>query len=100
MTYTILLHDLHKTLLCECKVSFNIGSLGCVKYIEKKPTHYQPLSSFWKDNDQSQISKWDQKKNECLGKLKEAIPQIFARGLNVLLVKKDCKMKYGFENYC
>ena len=57
MTCTILLHDLHKILLCEWKVSFNIGSLGCVKYIEKKPTHYQPLSSFWKDNDQSQISK-------------------------------------------
>ena len=28
-----------KTLLCECKMSFKIGSLRCVKYIEK--TQYQ-----------------------------------------------------------
>ena len=35
-------------------------------------------------------------KNECLGELKESIPQIFARGLTVFLVKKDYKVKYGF----
>ena len=90
MTYTISLHDVHKIPLCECKMSFNIGSLGCVKYIEKKPIQYQPLPSFCGDNDQSQILKWNQKKNECLGELKESIPQIFVRGLNVFLVKKDC----------
>ena len=37
-------------------------------------------------------------KNECLGELNESIPQIFARGLTVFLVKKDCKIKYGFED--
>ena len=88
MTYTISLHDVHKIPLCECKMSFNIGSLGCVKYIEKKPTQYQPLPSFCGDNDQSQILKWNQKKNECLGELKESIPQIFARGLNVFSCQK------------
>ena len=37
-------------------------------------------------------------KNECLGELKESIPQIFARGLTVFLVKKDYKVKYCFED--
>ena len=37
-------------------------------------------------------------KIECLGELKESIPQIFARGLTVFLVKKDYKVKYGFED--
>ena len=37
-------------------------------------------------------------KNECLGELKEFIPQIFAWELTVFLVKKDCKIKYGFED--
>ena len=35
-----------KILLCDCKVSFKIGSLRCVKYIEKKPAHYQSLIPF------------------------------------------------------
>ena len=35
---------------------------------------------------------------ECLGKLKESIPQVFARGFTVFLVKKNCKIKYGFED--
>ena len=37
-------------------------------------------------------------KNECLGELKESIPQILARGLNVFLVKGDCKIKYDIED--
>ena len=32
------------------------------------------------------------------GELKEFIPQIFYKGLTVFLVKKDCKIKYGFED--
>ena len=40
----------------------------------------------------------ESEKNECLGELTKSIPQIFARGLNMLLVNKDCKMKYGFED--
>ena len=57
MTYTTLQHDLHKILLCEYKMSFKIGSLRWVKYIEKKLKQYQPLSSFLGDNDQSQVLK-------------------------------------------
>ena len=37
-------------------------------------------------------------KNECLGRLKEFLPQIFACRLTVFLVKKDWKMKYGFDD--
>ena len=37
-------------------------------------------------------------KNECLGGLKEFLPQIFALGLTVFLVKKDWKIKYGFDD--
>ena len=39
-------NDLHilKILLFECKMSFEIGSLRCVKYTEKKPTQYQKMS--------------------------------------------------------
>ena len=37
-------------------------------------------------------------KNECLGELKESVPQIVAKGLNVFLVKNDCKIKYNFED--
>ena len=34
-------NDLHmKILLCECKMSFKIGSLSFVKYIDKKSTYY------------------------------------------------------------
>ena len=33
-----------KILLLEWKMSFEIGSLGCVKYTEKKPTQYQKIS--------------------------------------------------------
>ena len=40
----------------------------------------------------------ESEKNECLGELTKSIPQIFARGFNMLLVNKDCKMKYGFED--
>ena len=29
---------------------------------------------------------------------KGSTPQIFARGLTVYLVKKDCKIKYGLED--
>ena len=40
----------------------------------------------------------DQKKSKCQGGLKESLPQIFAWGeLTMFLVKKDCKMKYGFK---
>ena len=35
-------------------------------------------------------------KTSVWGNLK--IPQIFARRLTVILVKKDCKAKYGFED--
>ena len=69
-------------------MSSKIGSLRCVKYIEEKSTQYQPLIPFWGDNDQSQILKWDQKKNECLGNLKDSIPKIFAGELTVFHVKK------------
>ena len=31
------------------------------------------------------------------GGLKESLPQIFAWELVMLLVKKDCKMTYGFK---
>ena len=36
----IAFNKLHKLriVLCSCKMSFKIGSLRCVKYIEKKPT--------------------------------------------------------------
>ena len=68
-------------------MSFKIGSLRCVKHIEKKPTQYQPFPPFSGDNDQSQILKQD-KTNDCLGELKESIPQIFAREFTVFLVKK------------
>ena len=75
-----------------------IGNLRCMQYIEKKPTQYQPLKTFWAYNDQSQILKCSQKKNECLGELEESIPQITASGLTVFLVKKDCKIKHGFKD--
>ena len=39
-----------------------------------------------------------QKKNECLGGvLKSPCLRYLAVGLTMFLVKKDCKMKYGFE---
>ena len=46
------------------------------------------------------FEKGDHKKNECLGERKEFLPQTFAWGeeLTEFLVKKDCKIKYGFEN--
>ena len=94
MTYITLHHDLHKILLCKCKMSSKIGSLRCMKYIERKPTQYQPLKLFWGDNDRSQILKWDQKKMKVWGNIKSP----FHRWLTVLLVKKDCKTKYGFED--
>ena len=53
MTYTTLHHDLHKNLLCECKMSSKIGSLRCMKYIEKKLAHCQPVKPFWGDNEWS-----------------------------------------------
>ena len=42
-------------------------------------------------------------KNECLGGLKEFLPQIFVwggggGGLTMFLVKKDCKIKCRFED--
>ena len=48
------LHNL-KILLFEWKMSFKIGSLRCVKYIEKQPTQYQPLPFSVGDNVQSEI---------------------------------------------
>ena len=38
------------------------------------------------------------KKIECLGNLKESILKIFARSLLCFMSKKDCKIKYGFED--
>ena len=59
-------------------MSFKIGSLTCMKYIEKQPTQTE--------------------KNECLGVLKEFLHRYFPRGLTVFYVKKDCEIKYGFED--
>ena len=70
MTYTTLRHDLHKILLCECKMSSKIGSLRCMKYIEKKTTQYQSLKPFLGDNDKFQNFEMGSEKNECLGKLR------------------------------
>ena len=37
-------------------------------------------------------------KNECLGSLKESLPQIFAWRITMFLIKKGlCKIKYSFE---
>ena len=49
-------------------MSFKIGSLTCMKYIEKQPTQTE--------------------KNECLGVLKEFLHRYFPRGLTVFYVKK------------
>ena len=59
-------------LLCECKMNFTIGSLTCVKYIEKQPIQArQPLPLYVGNNVQYQILKRGvSEKNECLGGLK------------------------------
>ena len=78
-----------------CKMSFKIGSVRCVKYIEKQSTQYQPLCG-WQCSVPN-FEKRGSEKDESLGELKEFIPQIFAWGLTVFLVIKGCKIKYGFE---
>ena len=58
---------------------------------ESKVTQYQRhLSARW-DNLQSQsLKRGGSEKKECLGGLKESLPQIFAGGrLTMFLVKKD-----------
>ena len=47
----------------ECKMNFKMGSLRCVKYVEKKSTYYYAVPTpILGDNIQSQILKRDQKK--------------------------------------
>ena len=67
-------NDLHnlKILLCECRMSFKMGSLRCVKYIEKQATQYQPLCG-----GQSSVPSFEKERseeNECLGGFKEFLP--------------------------
>ena len=55
-------------------------------------------ASLWGGNVQSKILKrGDQKKNSSCGDLKSSFTDICLGGLNVFLVKKDCKISYGFE---
>ena len=81
MTY---IHNLI-TLLCECKMSFKIGSLTCVKYIEKQPIS-SPSAPPTFSGEQRSVPNFEktecQKKNEYLGGLK-------AWGITVFLVKKN-----------
>ena len=60
-------------------MNFEISSLRCAKYIEKKPTPYQEGIRNQKD-------------------LKSSFHKYLPRELTVFLVKKDCKIKYGFED--
>ena len=76
------------------KRSFKIGNLRCVKYIEKKPTQFQPL---YLEGQRSNFENGGSGKNECIGGLKEFLQQIFAWGLIMFLVKKGSKIKYGFD---
>ena len=87
------LNDLHnlKILLCECKMSFKIGSLRCVKYIEKKPTQYQP--NFWGGGQRSvQNFKTGSEKKWMPGGLKEFIPQIL-----LFLAKEKLNKLWGLK---
>ena len=74
-------------------MSFKIGSLTCVKYIEKQPTQApQPLPLSVGSNIQSQIlKKGASEKNECLGGLK-------AWGAYCVSCQKRLKIKYGFDD--
>ena len=82
-------------------MSFKIGSLRCMKYIDKKPTKYQPLPFFWVGG-QRYVPNFEKgpKNNECvrvcvcLGRGGGCL-LIFVWGvLTVFLVKKDCKIKF------
>ena len=48
-------------------MSFKIGSLRCMKYIDKKPTKYQPLPFFWVGG-QRYVPNFEKgpKNNECV----------------------------------
>ena len=75
---------------------FRIGSLRCVKYIEKKTKQYQHLAPFCVDKVQSQNLKRDNKKMSAWGNLKSSFHRYSPWSLSVFLVKKDWKTKYGF----
>ena len=88
-----------KILLYECKMSFKIGSLTCMKYIEKQPTQYQPLPLSIGNNVQTQnLKSGYKKKMNARGYLKSSFHRYFPRGLTVFYVKKGCEIKYGFED--
>ena len=54
-------------------MSFEVGNLMCVKYIDKKPTQYQ--RNFWGEVQRSVPNfKKGSEKNECMRGLKEFIP--------------------------
>ena len=71
-------------------MSFEIGSLRCVKYIEKKQTQYQP--DFWAGNLQSKILKKGSEKNEYQEDLKSSFYRYY------WFLSKKTKWKYGFED--
>ena len=82
-------------------MSFKIGSLTCVKYIEKQPAQYQTFPISEQNNVQSQILKRViRKKMSVWGNVKSSFHRHLpgGEGLTEFLVKKDCKIKYGFEN--
>ena len=88
-------------------MSFKIGSLRCMKYIDKKLRKYQPLPFFWVGG-QRYVPNFEKrpKSNECVcvcvcvcvcgrGAGERGCLLIFVWGvLTVFLVKKDCKIKF------
>ena len=75
--------DLHnlKILLCECKMSFKIGSFNmCEIYYQTTKTISSPPSFCGEQCSVSNFEKGGSEKNECLGRLKEFLPQIFTCG--------------------
>ena len=76
-------NDLHnlKILLCQCKMSFKIDSLTCMKYIKKQPRKYQPLPLSVGNNIQTQILKsGDQKKMSAWRDLKSSFHRYLPGG--------------------
>ena len=81
-------------------------------YIEKQSTQYQPLPLSVENNVQSQILNrpggaggvgggvggGGQKKLMPWWELKSCFHRYLPGGLTVFLVKKDCKIKYAFDN--
>ena len=94
--------DLHnlKILLCECKMSFKIGSLRCVTYWDETNTLSPPTPATPQGKTFSpKFGKGIRKKVSAWEDLKSSFHRYFRRGKFLcFLAKKDCKIKYDFED--